>query len=497
MPFYSASYSMSKNFPSNLLILAAFLVILQFFTDASGQNVKATIKIDADQRSVVRISGKTRAKSGNLSFLRSLAGSDNLGERVSEVRLSADSGEEVPYKKYIAGEYVAEADFTTWSYKLDLTPPKNRTAAAHVSWLTERSGLLMLDDILPQFAAKDAKVAIELPPQWRAFSTDRRTSENEFEYDEFSNNVVFVGRDLLETSVVIPGAQISVLSDGEWNFTHSEATATAKDIYHEYWKLFGSLPQSEIQIALLKFPSNVAVGNWEADTRGSTVTILSSDTPFKSQSLQRLHEQLRHEIFHLWLPNAVNLSGQYDWFYEGFALYRSLKLGVAVNRIRFEDFLDTLSRVYNIDRLSPQKVSLLEASKNRWAGANTRVYARGMLVAFLCDLATLDASKGKRSTDDLLREIYAKHRPPTHATDANTAILTIMRSRDELVPIAERYVLGGEPMDWAALLQKAGIEAATRDQLTRLAIVAKPSGRQKDLLDKLGYNSWRKLANSK
>ena len=173
----------------------------------------------------------------------------------------------------------------------------------------------------------------------------------------------------------------------------------------------------------MKFPSRCSVGTWEADTRGSTITIVSSDMPFKTQSLQRLHEQLRHEIFHLWIPNGVNLSGNYDWFYEGFALYQSLKVGVAVNRIRFEDMLDTLSRAYNIDSMQSQKLSLIDASKNRWNGSNTQVYARGMLVAFLCDLALLEKSKGKLSTDDLLRDLYEAHRPTAPRQDGNAAVL--------------------------------------------------------------------------
>jgi hypothetical protein len=488
---------MSKNSRSILPILAAFFVILQFFARASGQSVQATIRIDPGQGTVVQTSGKIRTKSRNLSFLRALAGAGKLGERVSEVSLFDAGGSPVTYKKFVAGEYVADSEFSTWSYTIDLTPPSNRTGAANVSWLTTRGGILMLDDLLPQFAAKDGRVTLDVPSGWRAFSQNRRAPGNEFETNDVSKSVIFVGRDLLEMPFSALGTQMSIFLDGEWNFTSSEAVAATKEVYSEYWKLFGSSPQNEIYIAVLRFPSTVAVGNWEADTRGSTVTILSSDMPFKSQSLQRLHEQLRHEMFHLWVPNGVNLTGQYDWFYEGFALYRSLKLGVAVNRIRFDDFLDTLSRAYDIDRLSAQRLSLIDASKTRWAGANTRVYARGMLVAFLCDLAMLDASKGKRSTDNLLSEIYEKHRPPAAANDANAAILALMRSRTELLPIAERYVSGSEPLDWAPFLQKSGIEAATRDQLTRLAVVAKPSGRQKDLLDKLGYNSWRKLANSK
>ena len=103
-------------------------------------------------------------------------------------------------------------------------------------------------------------------------------------------------------------------------------------------------------------------------------------------------------MFHLWIPNGVNLTGNYDWFYEGFALYQSLKMGVAVEPdtgltiiwIRFRGPTGSIT--------GRKTLSLIDASKNRWNGNNnTQIYARGMLVAFLCDLAMLEASKGKRS----------------------------------------------------------------------------------------------------
>jgi len=117
-----------------------------------------------------------------------------------------------------------------------------------------------------------------------------------------------------------------------------------------------------------------------------------------------------------------------------------------------------------------------------------------MLVAFLCDLALLDKSKGKRSVADLLRELYASHRPPNASQDGNAAVLALLRSHNELIPIIDRNITGPESIDWAALLKAAGLEAEVRDQLTNLKVTAKPSSRQKELLDKLGYNSWRKLS---
>jgi len=212
--------------------------------------------------------------------------------------------------------------------------------------------------------------------------------------------------------------------------------------------------------------------------------------PFKSQSLQRLHEQLRHEVFHLWLPNGVNLTGRYDWFYEGLALYQSLKTGVALNRIRFDDMLDTLSRAHNIDSAQARKLSLIDASATRWAGQETQVYARGMIIAFLCDLILLRDSTGKRSAEDLFRKLFADHRPPAVPVEGNQAILRILDSYPALGPVVRAYVRGNERFDWTAELAAAGI---VNEAPSGLQVASKLTGKQKTLLDKLGYNNWRKL----
>jgi predicted metalloprotease with PDZ domain len=115
-----------------------------------------------------------------------------------------------------------------------------------------------------------------------------------------------------------------------------------------------------------------------------------------------------------------------------------------------------------------------------------------MLVAFLIDIALLDKSKGKNSLADVLRGLYQKHYLAAPRTDGNTAILNILESRGELKSIVERYIKGTQDIAWQTDLESAGIESATENFSTKLNVKAKPSGRQKDLLDKLGYNNWRK-----
>jgi hypothetical protein len=53
-------------------------------------------------------------------------------------------------------------------------------------------------------------------------------------------------------------------------------------------------------------------------------------------------------------------------------------------------------------------------------------------------------------------------------------------------------------VEWKEELRAAGIQDIDTGVITTLRVIEKPSGKQKTLLDKLGYNNWRKLSpNSK
>ncbi len=71
--------------------------------------------------------------------------------------------------------------------------------------------------------------------------------------------------------------------------------------------------------------------------------------------------------------------------------------------------------------------------------------------------------------------------------------MKILENYKELRPIADKYIKGTEKIDWQADLETAGIEAAAENSFTKLAVKAKLDNRQKNLLDDLGYNNWRKI----
>ena len=497
---------MSKEIKLIFLAALVLALITQFSRESAAQTIEVKLKIAAEAPTVIEIQGvnldaNRRENARNFSFLPSYAGIENLGERVSNVDLSGADKRKIEYKKFAAGEFLAENPFVFWNYKIKADVSANYAAMARVSWLSPEQGILMLGDLLPQFNNKNnekisAVISFELPENWKIASIEKKTGENTFEVSDIEKAVFYVGKNWREKEIPISSFKLNFIISGERQFSDAEAFQMASEISRFYENLFGAAPGEKAQIFLGKFPDDAKFGRWEAETRGASVTIVSSEMPFKTQSAQRLHEQLRHEIFHLWMPNDLNLSGNYDWFYEGFALYQALKTGVAVNRLRFEDFLDTLARAHGIDSLQSRKVSLIEASKNRWNGANTQVYARGMLVAFLCDIAVLQKSKRKNSISDIFREIYDAHRQPKPREEGNSAIIKIFERRTELRPIVEKYIKGAENIAWKTDLEAIGIESTEENFQTVLKVKAKPNSRQKDLLNELGYNNWRRLSES-
>ena len=345
-------------------VLTSVVLILQFFTFVRTQDVNVRLQINAEaggQRSAVsgepgesrlptadsrkltadvRILFATDMPAKELWFMDQYAGLNGLlTERFSPIYFIDKQGYLIARKRFTASDNFNTRNIGGLLYTVDLKPRPSAFAAAHVSWVNADGGLIMLDDLLPQGIGKTAKVAVELPAGWKVVTSEAETAPNIFTVSNIEKAVFYTGMNIREPPPMPP---LKVGLTGDWLFTDAEAAGMANTIFAEYGREFGRLPNAAYRVRLAKFPHPTPIGNWEADTRGRSVTILSSDMPFKNQSLQRLHEQLRHELFHLWIPNAVNLSGNYDWFYEGFALYQSLKTGVAVNQLRFEDFLDTL-----------------------------------------------------------------------------------------------------------------------------------------------------------
>ncbi len=488
---------MSTHFQKPGAIIALIWCTLQIFTIADAQTV--TIAVSGELESEVVVSGTFPSINGvaerrNLSFLDSIAGIQDLAGRIKNVSLADVNGVAVNQRKLANGEYLAEREFRTFSYTIDLTARTESTAAAHISWIGASNGLLMMADLLPTMPQGfGGNVELKLQDGWSPGGVcSRDEGKINCKFVDLANGVIPIGRDLRQHRLTMKdGSTVLLGVEGKWQFTDDEAVNMVTSIYESKRGIFGSAPGSNVSVSIAGFPTSQRAGTWQAETRATSVTIVSADMAFRTQSLQRLHEQLRHELFHLWIPNGLNLTGDYGWFYEGFALYQSLRTGVDQNRISFDDMLSTLSNATAIARRSPGG-PLTDASARRWQGTNTEVYARGMLVAFAADVAIISASKGKRNIGDLLADLYLRHNKSRTMTDSYAAILGIMSEREELGELVERNIKKGEAIDLPLVAVVAGLDLNGAPGRERLAPMKKPNSSQRRVLEKLGYNSWRR-----
>lgn len=473
---------MSKPCRTSYIRILFLLLALQIFTEARAQSLAVEISVDPTAlKATVKgtFEAGFRPESGTaLSFRRAVIGNEKLGDRIEDIALFSSLNGAVPARRVAPHQFTASSEFERFEYVVDLKPGE-RSAAAHASWLASDGGVLMLDDLLPLFGGNRKRqrvtLAFRLPEGWTSYSADDARGKDIYDVLNLEGSVIFVGRRFREIRVKSHGRAISLLLDGSWNFSDTEASRAVAEIYDAYVERLGRLPTKRSLVSLIKFPQAESAAVWEAETRGATVVIASSDVPFRDRSYQRMHEQMRHEIFHLWFPNAVDLSGDYAWFYEGAALYESLKLGIATGQVTFENYLDTLSRAYQID-------SSVKARKPLIGAGHNEVYARGMLLAFLLDIRLMNAGKGGLAA--ALSRLVGKHKIPSEVSSAETALLSLEGARD----LMEKYVTGSDRVDWSNELSVAGLKIEDRNGRPALAVESKVTGPQKAILKRLGYN---------
>jgi predicted metalloprotease with PDZ domain len=157
-----------------------------------------------------------------------------------------------------------------------------------------------------------------------------------------------------------------------------------------------------------------------------------------------------HELLHLWVPNSLRLQGEYDWFFEGFTLYTALVTALELKFINFDEYVATLARVYDSYLSREDGVSLIDASERRWTTGNSAVYDKGMLVAFLYDLAIRRDSGGKKWLGSLYKNLFAT--PVTQPANGNEVIIQLLSSTPSGAELAKSYIDGQRELDLKSLL---------------------------------------------
>lgn len=456
----------------------------------SAQSVRVQIAVVSTAPARVLINVNFPTPTSSFSFRNSYAGILGLGERIERVEAELD-GKNISVRKLAPGEYETQEKVTRVSYEVKLAEPAQPAQMSHVSWLDAETGLLMLADLLPRLARQPgeaASIALDVPSHWSIGSNLNGREPNYLTTDP--ENAVFLIGPSVKTRVGRAGAtNISVITTGRWPFSENDALKIAGKLVEEYTKLTGHALKTAPVLILVPYAGTAGPERWTAETRGNAVVLLLGANAGRKKLLGKLGIVLTHEIFHLWVPNALTLAGDYDWFFEGFTLYHALRTALRLKLISFDTYLETIARVYSSYASSAEidGLSLIEASERRWTTASSVVYAKGMLAAFVYDLGLRLATNCGQSLDDVYRQLFKLH--ATGQGPANETIINLLNETARTNSFGRDYIEVRGRIDIQPALSSFGLELRPGGGLQppRLSVANNLNGVQRKALRCLGY----------
>jgi len=472
-------------------LLGLFALITGVSAGAGAQQVSLRIRV-IPETNRIDIEGNCPATS-KWSFPDSYGGVLGLGNRIERFVVLDESGAEVQTRKIAPGQFDSAKAGSHFRYAVNLTPPVSSSDSARVSWLNQQRGLLMLADLLPVIAGKPvgvttAIVRFEAPESWTVQSSDRESSQSAVEVSDIDRAVFAVGKSLRSSRITEAGMSFRLVADGEWAFADTDVSEMVARILKAHREVFGAMPAKQGTLILFPFPGAAAANQWSAETRGATVTLLMGKLPSKVGALAQISTPLTHELFHLWVPNALVLEGDYDWFYEGFTVYQAARTAVRLDLLTFPEFLNAIGRAYDAANTQTNSVSLIEASSRRWTTGQSAVYSKSMVVAFLFDLRMRSVSHGKKSLDSVYRVILQKHSGNAAKFDGNEAVTQALAADEASENFVRQFIRNPVTINLGSELAPLGFEVVSPGLRTRIAVSDKLNKKQRDLLRELGYN---------
>ena len=297
------------------------LALLGAFSNLAAQTTHARITVLSNAPARIRIEGESRAPTRDFSFLQAYAGAQGLGQRIENFTAADGAGAPVKITRLAPGEYVAEPGAIKWTYEVDLRPPAVPDDAPYVSWLTPDRGLLLLKDLLPlpvtaepDPGTADVDLVVTTPTGWRIATAETAASPGRYGVRDWPSAVFFISPDHRQTNRRVEQADLTVIASGAWAFTDQDVAEMASNVLRYHQRAIKDTRPFAPMLIVAPYPTPQAADRWSAETRGRTVVLLSGRIPARLPALGTLSVSLTHELFHLWVPNRVNLAGDYAWF---------------------------------------------------------------------------------------------------------------------------------------------------------------------------------------
>ena len=456
------------------------VLCLASVTAAANGTQSVTIKVSLPSQ--VQIEAQSSTPANSWSFRNAYAGVLGIAERINDFHATTASGQDAGGKKIATGEFRSELPASKISYRVNVSKP-TPADVSHVSWIAGDYGLLMLADLSPQDFAS-VSIRFELPDGWGVDGAN--PADADLHQVVAPEKAIFlVGRLFRIAQGSVDNIPVTTVLAGSWPFKERDVFSSATKVMKSYRELTGYTLPGGVHIMISPLPVKVGNIKWRAETRGATVVLLIDPTANFKNWAGLLGVILTHELLHLWVPNRLSLEGDYDWFFEGFTLYTALQTALKLKLIDFQEYLDTLARVYDSYLSYADDLSLIELSERRWTTPGSLVYDKGMLVAFLYDLKLRKESGGATTLADRYRELFSGR--VTANTSGNEAIIALLDSPPAMNGFARSYVESKAKLELEQVLPSYGLKLNSSGTQSQLTVNPDLNAEQKRLLRSLGY----------
>ena len=300
------------------------------------------------------------------------------------------------------------------------------------------------------------------------------------------NPVMYAAPDI--SSFVIDGMTVvlHVYSPVNKNITSQQLTPDLKRMMTAQKKFLGKINDTEKYAILVYITSN---GKDDARGLGALEHNQSTTAVFaETMSSDELIHVISHEFFHTLTPLKVHSKeihyfdfnnpkmSAHLWMYEGFTEYFANLFQVNQGLITEDEFYALMSEKerYAIANY-PKDISFTEMSKNilepEMKEIYPNVYQKGALMAMCIDLIIRDKSNGKRGLRDMMGELSEMYGPTKPFDDAELIPVVTKITYPEVGDFLQKYVVKGEPLDYAQYLKLAGVDRVNLKVPVDIALV--------------------------
>lgn len=304
------------------------------------------------------------------------------------------------------------------------------------------------------------------------------------DFDTLFDSPIEVGnQDIFHFSASGVNHEVAMFGGGKYD--KDKLKVDMAKIVEQGTAIFGENPNKHYTFIVHNFFS----GAGGLEHSNSTVLGASRNAYATKAGYKGFLELVAHEYFHLWNVKRMRpvALGPFDydnenyttnlWVAEGFTAYYENKLMLRAGFITEEEFVEKLvTAVGNVSNVPGARVqSVAEASFDAWIklyrpnenSNNTTVsyYAKGEVVGILMDIAILQATKGVKSLDDVMRAMYLQNKAQGRGyTDAEFKAVVEKISGQDFSDFWAKYVNGTQLPEYMKYFDYVGVKVTDENE---------------------------------